>query len=175
MPAPVIVVAYDPAWPETFEMLRRKLAAALGDIVIDIHHVGSTSVPGLAAKPTIDIDIVIESTEQLPVAIERLSRAGYTFEGDLGVVGRYAFRPPLEYDVHHHHPYVCPKGSRELARHLAFRDYLRARPQAARAYGALKLNAAERHRNNREAYATAKTGFVEQALQNAGWRDDGVG
>src|SRR5262249_42715460 len=114
MPTPVIIVPYDPGWPSTFLELRATLGEALGDIALDIVHVGSTAVPGLAAKPIIDMVAVTESDARLPAAIERLARIGYVFEGDLGVAGRYAFRPPPPYDVHHHHLYVCAKDNRAL-------------------------------------------------------------
>jgi GrpB-like predicted nucleotidyltransferase (UPF0157 family) len=164
MPAPVIIVPYDPAWPATFLGLRATLACALDDIALDIVHVGSTAVPGLAAKPIIDLVAVIESDARLPAAIERLARIGYAFEGDLGVAGRYAFRPPPPYDVHHHHLYVCAKDNRALKEQIAFRDYLRSKPDAAEAYASLKRAAADAHRNDRNAYTDAKTAFVTSVL-----------
>jgi GrpB-like predicted nucleotidyltransferase (UPF0157 family) len=170
MPAPVIIAPYDPAWPSTFLELHATLADALGDIAVDIVHVGSTAVPGLAAKPIIDLVAVIESDDRLPTAIERLARIGYTFESDLGVAGRYAFRPPPPHDIHHHHLYVCAKSNRALKEQIAFRDYLRSNPEAAGAYASLKRAAAEAHRNDRTAYTNAKTEFVTGVLATLGVR-----
>lgn len=95
--------------------------AVLGDVAMRIEHVGSTSVPGLAAKPILDIDVVIESREKLPAAIERLATLGYEHEGDHNVAGREAFRPgegttPRTWPAHH--LYVCAQDNRELLRHL---------------------------------------------------------
>jgi len=170
MPAPVIVVPYDSVWPSTFLELRITLTEALGDVALDIVHVGSTAVPGLAAKPIIDMIAIIESDARLSAAIERLVRIGYEFEGDLGVAGRYAFRPPPPYDVHHHHLYVCAQDNRALREQIAFRNYLRSHPQAAEAYASLKRAAAAAHRNDRTAYTNAKTSFVTNALKEIGVR-----
>ncbi|MBI4310263.1 MAG: GrpB family protein [Chloroflexi bacterium] len=173
--APVIVVDYDPAWPAQFAELRRVIAAALGDLALAIEHVGSTAIPGLAAKPIIDLDVVIASSECLPEVVARLAALGYAHEGDLDVPGREAFarqddRTPWDGTGRawpEHHLYVCPQDSAELARHLAFRDHLRAYPDAAAAYAALKRRLALRFRNDREAYTLGKSAFVEGVLKGA--------
>ena len=170
MSVPVIVVDYDPAWPQLFEQLRDRVVAALGDLVVAVEHVGSTAVPGLPAKPIIDLDVVIPAIADLPAAIERLATLGYVHRGDLGITGREAFsRPP---DTPPHHLYVCARDSAELRRHLLFRDYLRAHPEDARAYGALKRQLAARFRDDREAYTEAKTAFVADILRR-GARGEG--
>ena len=164
-PDPIVVVDYDPIWPKTFQTLRARLEAVLGPLALAIEHVGSTAVPGLPAKPIIDIDVVVIGQSEVTMAIERLSSAGYTHVGDLGVIGREAFESPegsLE-----HHLYVCSQDSRELHRHLAFRDYLRSHPKTAREYATLKRELAVKFKNDREAYADAKTSFVEQVLKDA--------
>ena len=162
MPEPVIIVAYDPAWASGFELIRVRLAEALGDFALDILHVGSTSVVGLAAKPIIDIDMVIDDESALPAVIERLATIGYAFEGDLGVPGRYASVAPGE--LPRHHPYVCVKDHLELKRHVAFRDILRDNPQMAAAYGSLKYELVSHFGCDRDGYSRAKTDFVERAL-----------
>ncbi|MBV9420348.1 MAG: GrpB family protein [Alphaproteobacteria bacterium] len=165
MPGPVVIIDYDPRWPEVFEQLRAPLAAALGDVAQTIQHVGSTSVPGLAAKPIIDIDVLLMSADKLPLAIERLVPLGYRHEGDLGVPDREAFdRPP---HLPYHHLYMCPPHSAEYRRHVAFRDFLRAHPEEANAYGALKRELAVQYRNDREGYSIAKTDFVTGILKRA--------
>jgi GrpB-like predicted nucleotidyltransferase (UPF0157 family) len=143
------------------------MAAALGDAVISIEHVGSTSVLGLPAKPIIDIDIVIARTADLPEAIWSLGTIGYLYRGEYGVPGRHAFQAPV--GLPEHHSYVCVRGSRELTRHLTFRDHLRTHPDRAQAYGALKQRLAERFGTDRDGYAVAKTAFVEEMLCEAGW------
>ena len=105
--------------------------------------------------PTLDIDIVIDHETALPAVIERLATIGYRFEGDRGVPSRYAFGAPG--DLPRHHPYVCAKDNLELQRHVAFRDFLRANPHAAAAYGSLEHQLASRFGRDRDAYSQAKT------------------
>src|SRR5262245_23285042 len=90
MPGPVILVDYDPRWPDLCEQLRAAVAEVLGDLVVIVEHVGSTAVPGLAAKPIIDIDVVVPSLADIPEAIRRLAILGYVHRGDLGIPGREA-------------------------------------------------------------------------------------
>src|ERR1039458_6898261 len=101
----VVIADYEPAWPRRYEALRARVADALGGLAAKIEHVGSTSVPGLAAKPTIDLSVQLRTTDDLPAVIERLSRLGYAHEGDFGIVGREAFATPPGYGTHDHHLY----------------------------------------------------------------------
>jgi len=162
MTAPIIIEEYDSRWPERFEHLRSRIASTLGRLAAAIEHVGSTAVPGLAAKPVIDLDVVLGSPAALSEAIARLAAVGYQHRGDLGVPGREAFRPPG--NDFPHHLYVHPPESREYVRHIVFRDHLRAYPEDARAYERLKRALARQYRDNREAYNQAKTEFVETIL-----------
>ena len=162
MSDPVVIVAYDRRWPARFAALRDRLAGALGPLAVGIEHVGSTAVPGLAAKPIIDLDVVIATREDLPAVIQRLRPLGYEHEGDLGVAGREAFTSPA--DGPPHHLYVCAVESPALARHLALRDLLRVDPEAAAAYGDLKRALAVRFRHDRAAYTDAKSVFIEALL-----------
>jgi len=107
MSEPVVIVDYDPAWPGRYEALRAPIAAALGPLAAEIVHLGSTSVPGLAAKPVIDLNILLHRSSDLPAVIERLAGLGYRHEGDFGIVGREAFATPPGYSAHDHHLYVC--------------------------------------------------------------------
>jgi GrpB-like predicted nucleotidyltransferase (UPF0157 family) len=165
MTEPIVIADYDPHWPELFELLRSRIAPALGPLATAIEHVGSTAIPGLAAKPIIDIDVLLRSATDLPEAITRLATLGYLHRGDLGVPGREAFRPPPD-DVPHH-LYVCVPESLEYARHVTFRDHLRTHRETSQAYERLKRTLAERYRNDREAYNQAKTEFVEGVLRHA--------
>jgi GrpB-like predicted nucleotidyltransferase (UPF0157 family) len=158
----IVVTEYDPAWPRLFEMLRGRLLDVLGELAVAVEHVGSTSVPGLAAKPVVDIDAVVSSAEYVSLAVERLERAGYRHEGDLGISGREAFEPPAGAPAHH--LYVLPANSEELRRHLAFRYHLRSHPEAAMAYAALKRKALRRFGGDRRVYTEAKEDFVERLL-----------
>jgi GrpB-like predicted nucleotidyltransferase (UPF0157 family) len=165
MHGPVIVVDYDPHWPDLFEELRDAVAEVLGDLVVTVEHVGSTAVPGQAAKAIIDMDVVVPSVADIPRAIERLAILGYVHRGDLGIPGREAFTSPAEKPLHH--LYVCALGNEELRRHRLFRDYLLTHPDAARAYGELKKAAAVRFGEDRAGYTEAKTQFVEAVLERA--------
>lgn len=165
MPEPVILVDYDRHWPDLFEALRAPVVAVLGDLVIVVEHVGSTAVPGLAAKPIIDMDVVVPSAADIPGAIGRLATLGYVHRGDLGIAGREAFTAPA--GTPRHDLYVCAIDSEELRRHRLFRGYLLTHPEEARAYGALKTAAARRFGEDRAAYTEAKTRFVEAVLQRA--------
>ena len=162
---PIVVVDYDPAWPDLFATLRVPVAAALGDVAVAIEHVGSTAVPGLAAKPIIDLDVAIRTETRLPEAIERLACLGYAYEGDTGIPGRAAFAWPPR--AVRHHLYVCILDSAEYRRHLLFRDYLRAQPDVTAAYAALKRQLAARYRMQRDAYTEAKEPFVRAAMSRA--------
>ena len=162
---PVIVADYDPLWEQTFAILRDRLAARLGDLAVAIEHVGSTAVPGLAAKPIVDIDVVLRTETDLPAAAVALAKLGYEFIGDLGIAGREAFRAPA--GDPQHNLYVCAAGAIELQRHLTFRDALRADPALANEYAELKRELAERYRDDRDTYTEGKTPFVTRVLMNA--------
>lgn len=167
---PVTVVAYDPAWPERFERLRARVWPAVADVAVAIEHVGSTSVPGLAAKPVIDLDVVVRSRADLPLAVGRLTALGYDHRGDLGIEGREAFRAPAGSPAHH--LYVCRADAPSLANHLALRDHLRRHPERAAAYGRWKVELARAFPDDPDAYGAAKTDFVVALLREAGLADD---
>lgn len=163
MSDPIHITDYDPAWPAQFERLAAPLRESLRDLIVGIEHVGSTSVPGLAAKPIIDLDIVISSRFKLPEIIKRLEPLGYPHEGDKGLPGREAFGWTGE----RHHLYVCALDAAALHEHLLFRDYLREHADVAAAYGDLKKDLARRYRRKREAYTEGKTAFIVQTLEQA--------
>lgn len=158
----VFVVPYDPLWIQSFNQIREELESALGALAVAIEHVGSTSVAGLSAKPIIDIDIVISDKSMLSETIEALSRIGYIHEGDLGISGREAFTYEDKEHLMKHHLYVCPSDSPELRRHLAFRDYLRTHPEAAKEYGRIKEQAAKLFPHDIERYIAYKSAFIER-------------
>lgn len=168
MTARIEITDYDPTWAETFQQIRAKVQSCLGDLAGRTEHVGSTAVPGLAAKPIVDVDVLLGSTHALSEAIARLSRLGYRHEGDLGTAGREAFYPPA--DMPYHHLYVCPPDSDEFARHIAFRNYLRDHPEAADEYAGLKRALAAEYRNDREAYGRGKRAFIEDILRRTNSR-----
>lgn len=162
----VIVVDYDPQWLEYFEKLQSFVWPVISDIALSIEHVGSTSVPGLAAKPIIDISVVLPTEAEIPTAIERLATLGYVHRGNLGIEGREAFYSPA--GLPKHHLYACPRDSGALANHLSLRDYLRTHPEAVREYGALKKRLAQEFPNDIDSYIEGKTALILQFLEAAG-------
>jgi GrpB-like predicted nucleotidyltransferase (UPF0157 family) len=171
MPKPsqrnVLVVDYDSSWPLTFATLQAPIWEALRSIALSVEHVGSTSVPGLAAKPMIDIDVVIPSHAEMPATIEKLAALGYVHSGNLGIEDREAFRSPAGLPAHH--LYACVQGSAALANHLAVRGCLRRNPAAAAAYGQLKKRLADQFPTDVESYIAGKTDFLLELLRSAGF------
>jgi len=159
---PVLIADYDPKWVELYEVLRVRIAGALGSVAATIEHVGSTAIPSLAAKPIIDIDVLLAAESSLGEAISRLEEMGYVYQGNLGIAERDAFRAPAG-DIPHH-LYICPPHSSEFRKHLAFRDYLRAHPEEAAAYGNLKRALALQFKDDRSAYTAGKGEFVAEIL-----------
>jgi GrpB-like predicted nucleotidyltransferase (UPF0157 family) len=156
---------YDPKWPCRFEELRLRIAAALGELAAAIEHIGSTAVPGLAAKPIIDMDVLLKAHGDFPAAVLRLASLGYRHQGDLGIPGREAFAaPPAGFP---HHLYVCLPQSTQYRHHIVFRDHLRKHPDDAIAYARLKRRLAARFSRDRAAYVAGKTQFVSAILQRA--------
>lgn len=151
---PVIVVPYDPLWPVQFEALSDRIKSHCGLLLITIHHVGSTAVPGLWAKPVLDIDLEI-LPEMFELVKAQLAALGYTHEGNLGIEGREAFKTSSS-DLPKHHLYVCPTTSHELKRHLAFRNALRQNDDLRDTYSRIKQEAAHHHPMDIDAYIEEK-------------------
>jgi GrpB-like predicted nucleotidyltransferase (UPF0157 family) len=154
----VTVVDYDPSWPSTFDSLRSSIAHAIGKLALSIEHVGSTAIPGLAAKPIIDIDIVVATNADVAPAIERLASIGYVHQSPSGLPA--------------HHVYLCVQGATALENHLAVRAYLRKNPTAASAYGKLKKDLALQFPTAVDKYIEGKTAFLIQVLRENGFPDD---
>jgi GrpB-like predicted nucleotidyltransferase (UPF0157 family) len=165
------VVDYDPRWPLVFEGLRAGLASALSEVALSIEHVGSTAVPGLAAKPVIDLDVVVRENH-VTDGVRRLQTLGYEHVGDRGIPQREAFQPPPGSTPHH--LYLCPITSRALANHLAVRDHLRAHPVDTRTYGELKKRLAIQFANDIDGYVEAKTEFLVGILRRQGIANDAL-
>lgn len=163
MSAEIIVEEYDARWPQEFEKLRARIAAVLGPLAAAVEHMGSTAVPGLAAKPIIDIDVLLKPDADVAQAVSALSSAGYEDRGDLGIRGREAFRAPA--DSYPHHLYLCLAEAGEYQRHIEFRDYLRSHPEDVEAYASLKRRLMREFEWDREAYTQGKSEFVERTLR----------
>jgi GrpB-like predicted nucleotidyltransferase (UPF0157 family) len=122
LPNTLIVLPYDPNWKAEFKRIRDYMMEQIGDLVIEIKHVGSTSVPGLCAKPIIDIIAVIESYDVFPEIVSRLDKIGFQHEGDLGIKEREVFKRLIPDDFMDYHFYICPKTSAELCRQEIFKN-----------------------------------------------------
>ena len=160
--AKVIVLPYDAAWKTDFERIKAELEDALGDLIVTVEHVGSTSVEGLSAKPCIDIDVIIPDYTVFDTVVERLRSIGYRHEGNLGIPDREAFDYTDKPHLQKHHLYVCPVYSAELHRHLTFRDFLRSHPEAAQRYSRVKEEAAIRFPNDIDGYIEHKSPCIEE-------------
>jgi len=151
-------VPYDPAWATLFEAEADAIRGALGDIVAEVHHMGSTSVADLPAKPIIDIFLQVHHLEGLDERTPALEALGYTPYGEFGLSGRRYFPKGGEARTHHLHAYAVDNA--EPLRHLFFRDYLRTHAPVARAYAALKGRCAAENRLNMEGYCDCKNAFI---------------
>lgn len=158
----VIVLPYDPKWKTDFENIKRELVSAIGDLTICIEHVGSTSVEGLSAKPIIDIDVVISGYSVFDCVVSRLKTIGYFHKGNLGIKDREAFKYSDKLHLQAHHLYVCPQNSKELLRHITFRDFLRNNPDAVKKYSEVKEKGAKLFPNDIEKYMEYKSPCIEE-------------
>ena len=156
----VEVVPYNPSWPTQFEAEAQALRTLLGGGIENIHHIGSTSVPGLAAKPIIDIILEVNEISTLDAMKMKFENLGYEVMGEYGIPRRRYFRKGGARRTHHIHAFAS--GDNHVARHLAFRDYLRAHPTVAKEYAEVKQLAAERSNNDIEDYCDAKDPFVKE-------------
>ena len=165
----VQVAEYDPRWPRIFSQLRKYVWPCVNDVAVAIEHVGSTSVPGLSAKPVIDLDVIAKSNADLPLLIERLQSIGYKHRGDLGVKAREAFVSPTNQP--RHHLYLCVQNCLPVWNHLALRDYLRGHASSADAYSSLKKRLAKQFANDKDRYMEGKTEFILSILGQCGFSD----
>lgn len=155
-------MAYDPSWQDRFEKVAAALSGALADgPAASVEHVGSTSVPGLAAKPILDIDVIV-APEDVPAAVAALVRIGYRHRGDLGVAGREAFFAPDEDP--RRHVYVCAAGTLNVRNHLAVRDVLRRRDDLSDEYAAVKLALAAEPDMGIDTYIARKSDVLQKIL-----------
>jgi GrpB-like predicted nucleotidyltransferase (UPF0157 family) len=163
----IVVVPYNESWPHAYASEARRIEDALAPLAVTLHHIGSTAVPDLAAKPVIDVLLVIRNHRALDERTPAMEELGYEAKGEFGIRGRRFFtRGPDEARTHHVHAYE--KGHPEIARHLDFRDFLRAHPAEARRYGDLKARLASAHRDDIEAYIEGKASFILDAIRRGG-------
>ena len=164
----VVVLSYDEAWKTAFEEIKNEIEAEIGDLILGVEHVGSTSVEGMSAKPCIDIDVIIKDYSVFDEVVSKLGAVGYIHEGDLGIKDREAFKYADKPHLMTHHLYVCPQYSEELRRHITFRDFLRRDPEAVREYSLVKEKAAELYPNDIDQYIEYKSSCIEELYKKCG-------
>lgn len=175
----IVIEDYSPHWKLEFEQMSKVFADRLGNLAMSIEHVGSTAVPGLCAKPVIDIDIVVDSVSRLNKIIPSLVGLGYQYMGEVAIPDRFVFRPssiavPNDGSERlwlKHHLYCCIKGSAALRNHLLLRDALRNDELLMNAYGSLKRSLAETA-NNMGEYVMGKTIFITKILAEQGMSNE---
>ena len=165
--AEITVCDYNEAWPGWFKQLRARIWPALEDLAVRIDHVGSTAVPGLAAKPIIDMDIVVVSDDLIRPAIARLAGLGYRWRGDLGVTDRQAFAAPGGMNLPRHNLYLVVADSKPHLDHWLLRDLLRGDAEARERYAALKRRNAVLAEGDMDVYVSAKAALVAELLTRA--------
>jgi GrpB-like predicted nucleotidyltransferase (UPF0157 family) len=158
----VRVMPYDPAWADEFAAERARLLKALGRVPAVIEHVGSTAVPGLAAKPIIDVLAGRPAESELEPYVRAFTAAGYEHRGEYGIPGRHYF---VRGEPRTHHLHLVEMDGGIWRRYVAFRDHLRRHPESAAAYAALKHDLAARFPNDRERYTDGKSAFIDDVLR----------
>ncbi|XGV97231.1 MAG: GrpB family protein [Leptolyngbya sp. BL-A-14] len=166
----VEVVDHNPLWQADFEAEAQLIQAALSNPVV-IHHIGSTAIPGIYAKPIIDLLIEVNEIVQMDQDQVAMESLGYVSMGEFGIPGRRYFRKENQQGVRTHHVHAFAAGGSEVERHLAFRDYMRAHPEDAQAYSQLKRALAKQYPTSIDRYMDGKDGFIKAMDQKAAqWR-----
>ncbi|WP_420860353.1 GrpB family protein [Algirhabdus cladophorae] len=166
---PITVSSHDPNWKVAFDTEVRHIKAALAPTVIDLEHIGSTSIEAIYAKPIIDLLGSVRDLHALDTHASQMEGLGYEVMGAFGIAGRRYFRKTTAQGIRTYHLHVFAQGSEQITRHLAFRDYLRARPRVAKAYSDLKRRLADDPATTWDSYMEAKDPFIKtteaEALQ----------
>jgi GrpB-like predicted nucleotidyltransferase (UPF0157 family) len=165
MPPPIAVKLhqYDPGWAEAARSEAERLTATIGQVVITVHHIGSTAIPGICAKPILDLMPVVRSHAELEVSRSVIEKLGYAWWGEYGLPGRrYCTLDDQVTGERKVQLHCYEQTALEIARHLAFRDYLRSRPDLARAYEAEKTRCAELHPLDSHAYNDCKGTWIRR-------------
>ena len=161
----VELVPYDPNWPAAFRRIRDKLERLLTPYVVDIEHIGSTSIPGLAAKPLIDIDIILRSSDDVPPATQLLLDQDYEPRGNRYDDDVWAFM--LRDGKPQERIYLCPPNNQTHQRRIIFRDHLRSHPADMAEYAALKQELAAKFQHDGDRYTAEKRHFVDAIIDKA--------
>jgi len=176
MPEKIVIVPYDPQWPACFSRLGADLRGALGDVALRIDHIGSTSIPGLDAKPIVDVQISVASFEPLDAYRSPLQGLGFVYRPDNPDLNKRYFREPPGTRRTHIHVFRAGTWSEQIA--LLFRDYMRTHDEDARRYAELKYRLAAQHQDDRAGYTNeGKSPFIWEIMakahrwsQRTGWQ-----
>jgi GrpB-like predicted nucleotidyltransferase (UPF0157 family) len=161
----ITIAEYDPKWPALFSEEKKQVLDSIGKNIHRIEHIGSTAVPGLGAKPIIDILVVLNGLDRVKECIPRLQTNGYEYLGENGIPGRSFFtKKNSGTGGRTHHLHLVVKGSPIIEKHIAFRDYLRDHPKTAKEYQDLKNRLARRFGADRDGYSNAKNDFITSVL-----------
>jgi len=158
----IVVVPYDPQWVQEFALASREIAAALGENLIEIHHIGSTSIPEIHAKPVIDMLAVVADIAAVDARSEPMMALGYQVRGEFGIAGRRYFPRDNADGARTHQIHAFQSGSPHISRHLAFRDFMRAHGEIAQQYSDLKRTLAAAHPDDLNAYMDGKDAFIQE-------------
>ena len=167
----VNVVPHNSGWRDAFEAEAKLVAAALGENVVAAHHIGSTAIPGIYAKPVIDMLVEVRDVAEVDGRSSAMESIGYEVMGEYGIPGRRYFRKDDREGIRTHHIHAFEAGSDEVVRHLSFRDYMLAHPADAQRYGELKRRLAEEHPQSLDEYMDGKDDFIKEIDRRAAqWR-----
>lgn len=158
----VRVVSHDPSWSAQFATEAERIRSVLGDVAVAVHHIGSTAIAGISAKPIIDILLEVRDIRRLDDCSSAMVGLGYEAKGEFGIPGRRYFRKESAAGMRTHQIHAFERGSSDSERHLAFRDYLIAHPGVAQSYSLLKRQLAATHPDDIEAYMDGKDSFVKE-------------
>lgn len=168
----VEVIPYDLRWQDAFVAAAKEISVALGETIAAIHHIGSTAIPNIYAKPIIDILVEVNDLAQVEARNAAMEALDYEAMGEFGIAGRRFFRKHNAMGDRTHHVHIFEEGSPESDRHLAFRDYMIAHPESAQQYSQLKRSLAAKFPNHRESYMDGKDSFIREKEQQAlKWRN----
>lgn len=171
MPIQVVVVPHNPRWEEMFERESAIVARALGPNLVAVHHIGSTAIPTIHAKPIIDLLAEVAVIEAVETCNPAMAALGYEACGEFGIPGRRYFRKDNAAAIRTHQVHAFAAGSPEVIRHLAFRDFLLAHPDWAQRYSDLKRQLALAHADSNERYMDGKDPFIKEVDRLASaWR-----
>jgi len=163
----VEVVPHNPQWRDAFAAEAKQIGAALGENVVAIHHIGSTAIPGIYAKPVVDLLIVVRVITEVDGRSSAMESLGYEVLGEYGISGRRYFRRDNREGIRTHNVHAFETGSHEVERHLAFRDYMIAHPADAQRYSELKRKLAGEHPQSFDGYMDGKDDFIKEIDRRA--------